>query len=275
MVCIDALFITAGCEAPSTSVTARSQVLNEQITNVLLRNAATLQSTYDITNSIRLENIHFECKQIDFEVAQKIDVDAKTVTQVTGSQVTDIQSLIDVAIAQDVDAQTTVVKDFLSQHAGGKTTAELISAVQNTTKTNVTQENIANIINKYKVRNDNTIRDLTFKGDVCNFIQTQDILVRLMAVDIIDLAQRAAVSNSDVVNIINAARASTEVESKGVGGIITSFINAIKSLGIAYIIVIGVVIVAVIIGIVFLMKALLKSDVGTFVAQKAAQKAGL
>jgi uncharacterized protein YhbP (UPF0306 family) len=275
MVCIDALFWTVGCEAPSTSVIARSQVLNEQITNVLLTNSATLQRTYDITNSIRLEDIHFECKNIDFKVAQTIDVDAKTVTQVTGSQVTDIQNLIDVAIAQDVDAQTKVVKDFLSQNAGGKTTAELIASIQNTTKTNVTQENIAEIVDRYAVQNQSVIRGLTFKGDVCNFVQTQDILVRLMAVDIIDLAQRAAVQNSDVVNIINAARASTEVESKGVGGIITSFINAIKSLGIAYIIVIGVIIVAVIIGIVFLMKALLKSDVGTFVAQKAAQKAGL
>uniref|UniRef100_A0A6C0LXH2 Uncharacterized protein n=1 Tax=viral metagenome TaxID=1070528 RepID=A0A6C0LXH2_9ZZZZ len=229
-----------------TKVKISVNVLTEEITKVI-NNASTFVNKYvradqNITFTVG-ETGHVTCVPPDVNfINQAITGDIKFFTTITNDTATNIKAMVEANIKDSLDQTSKEVKDFLSGPAGGDVVGSIVNNITTKIETEITNNSIISIAEQYVFKQNAAITiNGTYEGP-CTI--DQDIMVRIVSNTIANNIINVVSEASDITNIANALKQTSDRESGGIGDF---FKKAFEGLGstMKYV-VIGLVIIAII-----------------------------
>ena len=221
----------------SSVVQSVTETLNQNITNIINRSAATAKTTSVSTNSFSMLN-YGTIKNCGIQLTQKIGVNS-TVAAIAGlNSESSIENLIKSAIAETVTQNQKSVQDFLATtFTAQESRQEMITKLQNIVQTNITQESVGDImamttsINRGTFPNYGTI---DCAGQQINVYQ--EIMVKQVAQATTNATTSAMNKNTQIADTVKKLEQKQAAESKGLTALVNALTGPFAIAAIAFIV---------------------------------------
>lgn len=255
----------------STKLSSLNDVYRERITKILGKNTARLTNLTNISQDLYVEiNCKKKCKicvgENGISITQKQAAKIMLVTEVSQSQINDMVSMIETDLSNKSSQTYKEVSEFLSNMGVWKDTdvnTEIINRIKDIVRNEITLENVVNILNEVELGQSNKIvwnlgENTEIGGKQC--VIRQDIFLDFFSESIVKMVVENATEDQSIVRMLSDAKQDTQIEARGLDGVLKSVFSGI----------VGLVVVAVIVAIVWfkMQTSLVPTDSLTEAAKK-------
>lgn len=250
MVCI---FGCGDCgSSASASVKITNTTNNQNLTNILNTSSSSVATNTFTSQTITLlpctqdpNAFRAECGTGGLNISQITVANIKICTDISDSQAQDIRNVLSAAIAANAEAESKAETQFFSTASSSAVSATDISNhISNLISTNITNQNIKNIINSTRLDQVQTIYQCgTWTGNSCNL--TQNIQLSLISDSVLSQMNSIVKNDTFLADIKVEAKAGSDSFAGGLTGMIEAVGKIFGSIIMGYVIVIGLIILAV------------------------------
>ena len=218
-----------GCE--QVAVTALSYVqTKESIVQTLNCSCTTIDQSSTAVNSITIE-AHDNSKILcNITVDQSINLNTIISSQISSNTISQIQSLTTNYLTSSVNSLLNTNTQAGSTPTGSKSVTDVVNEINSTEISNQINQTIVNMLQSVSGTNNITIKlyNSILSGTQCTF--TQNIILDLVATNILSSAMNIAYNTSTFQQAFNATSTSTTTTSTGIAAITDSIGNALSKI---------------------------------------------
>lgn len=239
--------ISSGCSV-NTETKIDTKVYTN-ITNEILQRAAVRISDTGI--NIQRMRVTFggetRCKNLDVNIAQKLNQNMTIVREVTVEQAANIANALKIQVQEDLERIREIVSDIGGSDPDLEDPTTITRTINTIIDNKVTAENITDLASLSVNEQTQEINFGPLLAEDCNLTFSQDMLVRIVSNQVVDLVQSSLLSNKVVKDFVTRINDTIKAEQRGITGffkgIFDGLAKIVGTIGATIVLIIGGVLV--------------------------------
>lgn len=235
--------ISSGCSV-NTETKIDTKVYTN-ITNEILQRAAVRIS--DTAINIQRMRVTFggeiRCKNLDINIAQKLNQNMTIVREVTVEQAANIANALKIQVQEDLKRIREIVTDIGGSDPDLEDPTTITKTINTIIDNKVTAENITDLASLSINEQTQEINLGPLLAEDCNLTFSQDMLVRIVSNQVVDVIQSSLLSNNVIKDFTTRINDTIKVEQRGLTaffkGIFDGLANIVGSFGATIVLIIG------------------------------------
>jgi hypothetical protein len=210
----------------STSQTVKTftDVVNQNITNVVNKQGQETEAKQSTVNTIELDMSNSKLENCKFKTSNKIQADQNVKAIANFKSANDIQNVIKLALDKTLESSQKQVNDFLNLAMGNKVESNIESTtkIMNMIQNNVTQESVqkvlaeANALNQQKI----AMQNVNCKGSTFEF--TNEAIVKQVVDAMTASVMEAVYKTQSDLGVSERTKLIQDQENKGLTDLVKS-----------------------------------------------------